>query len=384
MVEGKAEAPASETPRLPPAAGLELSIIVPTFNELENVEALIELVERVLDGVHWEIIFVDDDSPDATADRLHELGRRDPRVRCLRRIGRRGLSSACIEGMLASPAPFLAVMDADLQHEEALLPKMLDVLRRGETDIVVGSRYTEGGSIGGWDRQRALVSRLATRLSRSVLKADLTDPMSGFFMITREAMARSVRNLSGIGFKILVDLFASAPQPLRFVELPYVFRERTAGESKLDSAVAWEYVMLLLDKSVGHLVPLRFLSFCMVGSLGLAVHFLVLWLCFQIIGVDFVASQMIASLVAMTGNFFLNNVFTYRDMRLRGAALLRGWLSFTAVCGIGALANVGVAGALFHNNLSWIPSALAGVLVGTVWNYAVTRLYTWRSAAAGA
>ncbi|MFO1430319.1 MAG: glycosyltransferase family 2 protein [Candidatus Competibacteraceae bacterium] len=358
---------------------VELSIVVPTFNEIDNVVELIRGVDRCLEGVAWELIFVDDNSPDGTAERVREIARTDPRVRGIQRIGRRGLASACIEGMLSSSAPYLAVMDADLQHDESLLLDMLRILRQGDTDIVVGSRYMEGGGIGRWDKSRAQYSRFATRLSRMVLKADLSDPMSGFFMMRHDAMLRCVKaGVSGIGFKILVDLFASSPQPLRFREAPYQFRERFAGTSKLDTTVAWEYLMLLLDKLIGHIVPARFIAFSLVGGLGVLMHLAVLSTLYRGFSASFLASQTAATLVAMTSNFLMNNFLTYRDMRLTGWGLLRGWISFVLACSIGAMANVGVAAYLYQHQTFWITSAIAGVLVGTVWNYAVTAVYTWR------
>ena len=357
----------------------QLSIIVPTFNEAGNVTELRDRVAAALPGVDWELIFVDDDSTDGTAERVAALAQQDRRVRGLLRIGRRGLSTACIEGMLASSAPLVAVMDADLQHDETRLLPMFETLRDSELDIVVGSRYVEQGSIGEWGRARALISRLATRLARGVLKADLRDPMSGFFMLRREALLRSVRaGMSGVGFKILLDLFASAPTPLRFVEVPYTFRPRHSGESKLDSNVAWEYLLMLLDRWFGGMVPIRFIAFSLVGALGLGVHMAVLALLFRGFGAGFVTAQAVATLVAMTSNFALNNLLTYRDMRLRGWGLLRGWLSFVAACSIGGLANVGIAAYLFQQQGGWVVPAAAGVLVGAVWNYALTALYTWK------
>jgi dolichol-phosphate mannosyltransferase len=273
-------------------------------------------------------------------------------------------------------------MDADLQHDETLLPRMLDGLRTGRYDVIVASRYTEGGGLGEWDQSRANISRLATRLSRSVLKADLTDPMSGFFAMRRDAFMSAVDSLSAIGFKILLDIFASSPQPLRFLELPYTFRTRKAGNSKLDNQAAWDYVMLLLDKLVGRCVPVRFISFAFVGSLGLLVHLSVLAILYRYAGSPFVTSQAAATLVAMAFNYALNNELTYRDMRLRGWEWVRGWFSFTLACSVGALANVGVASYLFENKARWVLAAVAGVMVGVVWNYAVTMLYTWRRPAA--
>ena len=357
----------------------ELTVVVPTFNEAANVAAVVEAVDRALAGVDWELMFVDDDSPDGTAERVRAIAQADRRVRCVQRVGRRGLSSACVEGMLASSAPCLAVMDGDLQHDPALLRPMLDTLRGGQTDIVVGSRHVAGGGVGDFSAQRQGISRLATRLSRTVLKADLTDPMSGFFMLTRPALMGCLRGgVSGIGYKILVDLFASAPRPLRFVELPYTFRSRQAGESKLDSKVVWDYLMLLADKLVGRYVPVRFLAFSAVGGLGVGVHLVTLALVFRGLGVDFVSAQVIATLVAMTFNYVVNNSLTYRDRRRRGWRFLTGWLSFALACSVGAFANVGIAAWLFQRQTFWVVSALSGVLVGAVWNYAVTSVYTWR------
>lgn len=360
-----------------PAPGPDLAVIIPTFNESDNVRELIERLKQSLAGCSWEVIFVDDDSPDGTAGVVREMGRNDVRVRCVQRIGRRGLSSACVEGMLATTAAYFAVMDGDLQHDERLLPQMLGMLRAGGTDIVVGSRYTRGGAVGEWDTKRVEISRFATRLSRAVVPAGLADPMSGFFMLRRELFEASVRKLSGIGFKLLVDLFASAPQPPKFKEIPYEFRSRRAGSSKLDSAVAWDYGLLLIDKLVGRFLPARFVAFAVVGVLGIAVHFLVLILAFRVLHYSFSVGQGAATGIAMTFNYWLNNIVTYSDMRLRGWRWLRGWMWFVAVCSIGAVANIGVASYLFRWRGVWVPAALAGIVVSSVWNFVATSIFIW-------
>jgi len=357
---------------------IELAVVVPTFNERANVAELVRRLETVLDGIEWEVVFVDDNSPDGTADAVADLAREDRRIRVIRRIGRRGLASACAEGLLASPAPFLAVMDADLQHDEALLPRMLEALRAGGLDLAVGSRYVAGGGVEGWDADRAAKSRLATRLSHRVMKVPLADPMSGFFMLRRAAWLAAAPRISGIGFKILLDVCASSPAPLRLVELPYRFRPRLAGESKLDQGVAWDFLMLLLDKRLGHIVPARFVAFGLVGGLGVLVHLATLAVLHEGLAMAFGAAQGAAVLVAMTGNFALNNLLTYRDRRLRGWGLAKGWLSFAAACGVGAVANWGVASYLFALGVPWAPAACAGIVIGSVWNYAITARYTWR------
>lgn len=369
-----------------PAAATQpvaLAVVIPTFKELGNVEEMLRRLDTVLKGISWEVIFVDDDSPDGTAARLHEISRSDSRVRCLRRVGRRGLSSACVEGMLATGAPCIAVMDADLQHDETLLPKMLAELQGSGADsydLVVGTRYMEGGGTEGWDSSRQKISTLATTLSQRLLGLKLNDPMSGFFMIRRTAFEGAVYGLSSIGFKILVDLVVSSPTPLRVKELPYQFRNRHAGESKLDNRVAWDYLMLLADKTIGRWVPSRLVSFAAIGSFGVLVHLAVLRMALSWPGNSFVAAQTIAVMVAMVGNFFLNNALTYRDQQLKGFGLLGGLLKFMAACSVGAVANVGVA-AYIHgtdgSTASWLVSALAGIVVGTVWNYGATAWLVW-------
>jgi dolichol-phosphate mannosyltransferase len=358
--------------------GAELCVIVPTFNERDNVQELVNRLDFCLRDVSWEVTFVDDDSPDGTASLVRTLGVKDSRVRCLQRLGRRGLSSACIEGMLATTAPFLAVMDADLQHDEKLLVPMLQVLKEGAADIIVASRYVDGGSVGQWNEMRAGWSRFAAFLSKLVLKTDLKDPMSGFFMVHRRSFEAAMRQLSGVGFKILLDLLASSQEALRVKELPYQFRTRHSGQSKLDSAVAWDYLMLLLDKRLAHLVPVRFVAFSLVGGSGVFVHLLVLLLTFKGFHLGFIPSQSIATFAAMSSNFTLNNLVTYRDMRLRGWRWIRGWIGFVIVCSVGALANVGTAAYLFGAQNYWVVSAVAGILVGLVWNYAVNSVFTWR------
>lgn len=340
------------------------------------MDLLVERLEAALGDLEWEVVYVDDDSPDGTSAKIREVSQTNPRVRCVQRIGRRGLSTAVIEGMLASSAPYMAVIDADLQHDETVLPKMLATLKADGLDIVVGSRYTSGGSIGEWNKGRAAMSSFATRLSRMVVPADLSDPMSGFFVMTRPAFECAVRRLSGQGFKILLDLFASAPTPYRFKEVPYQFRDRVRGESKLDGLVVWEYLMLLVDKTVGRWLPSRFVLFAAVGTCGLAVHLGMLRALLFVVG--FPIAQATATAVAMVSNFTINNALTYRDRRLRGLKFVGGLITFCAICGIGAIANVRLASAAFEQHYEWWLSGLAGAVASVVWNYAVTSIFTWR------
>ncbi len=361
-----------------PVTAPELSVIVPTFNERDNVLVLFARLDAALQGVAWEAIFVDDNSPDGTWEVVKELARRDPRARALRRIGRRGLAGACIEGCLASSASYVAVIDADLQHDETRLPVMLAKLRAGEADIAIGSRYVEGGSSASFDRRRQGISSFATTLAQKLLRIDVADPMSGFFMLRRDRFEQVAPQLSVQGFKILLDILASARGALRVAEVPFVFGTRHAGESKLDSMVAVDFLGLVLAKLTGDAVSLRFLLFASVGALGFAVHLALLYLVLSISDMPFAEAQTIAAVGAMTSNFLLNNFLTYRDQRLKGAALLRGLLLFYLVCSVGLVANVGVAFSAYGQNAAWWLAGAAGALMGVVWNYAMSGLFVWR------
>jgi dolichol-phosphate mannosyltransferase len=363
------------------APGPELTVIVPTRNERDNVCPVYEALCRTLEGIDWEVIFVDDDSEDGTPEAICRLASLDRRVRCIQRIGRRGLASACIEGILASSASYVAVMDADLQHDEQLLPHMFKTLKSDPTvDVVVGSRYVEHGSIGAWSRHRKWLSSVAIRIARSVLRVPIADPMSGFFMIRREAFQGSVRRLSSMGFKILLDLLASSPRPLHVKEIPFRFRARHAGQSKFDVLIGWEYLMLLADKIIGHVIPIRFFVFALVGSFGLVVHLALLWLGLNPMRLSFEISQATATGVAIVGNFTLNNWLTYHDRRLTGWRFVSGLVSFALICSFGALANVGIASFLFNQQHSfWWVAGVAGAAISAVWNYAVTSTFTWRA-----
>ena len=355
----------------------ELTIVIPTLNERDNIEPLMERLALTLDGVSWEALFVDDDSSDGTLDVLHALSRRSAQVRFIWRVGRRGLTSACIEGLAASSAPYLAVMDADMQHDETLLYEMLTILKSGEAELVNGSRYVAGGGVGGWNAGRHRLSQLGTRLGQSILKTHLTDPLSGFFMLRRELFEEAVDRMSGLGFKILLDLVSSLRRPVCTRELPYTFRERKAGESKLNTLVSLEYLLLLLHKTLGRVVPVRFLMFVAVGATGVVIHLTVLGALLNLLGMAFLWSQTAATFTAMTSNYALNNLFTHRDKRLTGRAFFRGLAIFVLISAIGALANISVATLLFENAFVWWAAGFLGAVVGSVWNYSVSSVLVW-------
>jgi len=359
------------------AQPLELAVVIPTFNERDNIPVLVQRLRYVLRDIRWEAIFVDDNSPDGTAQAVAGIASTDPQIRLVHRVGRRGLSSAVVEGMLATVAPVVAVIDGDLQHDEAVLTALFRAVQSGECDLAVGTRYCEGGSIGTWDARRASVSQAGTRLARLVLGAQLNDPMSGFFAVRRDALIAALPGLSSIGYKILLDIVASSPTPLKIKEIPYTFRERVAGASKLDSAILIEFAILLFDKLVGRWLPPRFVMFLCVGALGLVVHLAILGLTLNA-GTSFMVAQAAAVMISMTGNYVLNNQLTYRDRRRTGFAFFTGLISFYLVCGVGALANVGIGDLIYSGGQRWWIAGVIGAAIGSVWNYAASSCLTWR------
>ncbi len=354
-----------------------LTVVVPCYNERANVAPMVKALDAALAGLAWEVVFVDDDSPDGTAAAAREIARTDPRVRCIRRVGRRGLSSAVIEGALSSSADYVAVIDGDLQHDETRLPLMLEAVAAG-ADMAVGSRHVEGGDSSGLSSPlRVKLSETGIRVAQLVTKTTITDPMSGFFLLRRGLFEQLASRLTGQGFKILLDLILASPQKLNIVEIPYKFRPRTAGVSKLDALVLAQFAGLLIDKMLGGTVPLRFISFALVGAFGVLINVLVLALA-RSSGLDFATSQTIGTIIAMVANFQLNNQLTYRAQRLKGPRAWRGLVLFLAVCSLGAIANVGIARALYAENGSSLFSGAAGAVIGVVWNYAVSATLVWR------
>jgi dolichol-phosphate mannosyltransferase len=356
-----------------------LSVVVPTFNESGNVAELASRLDRALAGTAWEAIIVDDNSPDGTSAVAKAIAARNPQIRCLRRIGRRGLAGACLEGMLSSSAPYVAVIDGDLQHDETLLPRMLARLQADEADLVVGSRYTAGTTDDGFSSARKTYSHAATGMAQKLLGTSLSDPMSGFFMVRRECVEQVAGRLSPIGFKILLDLVLTSQGHLRIVEEPYTFRARHAGESKFDLRVGLEFLGLVLAKLTGGVVDTRFLLFGLVGATGLVVNLVALQIGLETFHMSFAWAQSVATFISLLSNFLLNNATTYRDRRLRGFSLVTGFLVFCAIGAAGAVSNVGLATWLYSAHSRWWVAGAAGSIMGALWNYLMSSQFVWRT-----
>jgi len=357
-----------------------VSIIVPTYQESANIPILFERLKVTLDGLPWEMIVVDDDSPDGTSNVAFALAANDRRLRCLRRVNRSGLAGAVIEGWMASSADFVAVIDGDLQHDESILRVMHGILAKGAANLVIGARLRKESS-GSLSPARQRLSDIGAWFFRRIGGTAVTDPMSGFFMIRREIVSRLAPRLSPDGFKILADILLSAGGGLEVAEVPYGFRKRNAGESKLTPLVGIDFLGLVVHHLTAGILPIRFVLFAMIGAVGLVVHIAALSAVVEWLNMlTFDSGQLIATLVAMASNFILNNEITYRAYRYRGPGLIAGFVAFALGCSVGAIANIDVASWLYKANQTWWIAGLAGALLSVVWNYAVSTNLIWRPA----
>lgn len=378
-----AASPPEEARREPSAAPavrpVEFSIVSPTLNERENIAALVQGIERAMGDAAWELIVVDDNSPDGTAELVRDLHCTDGRVRVLKRIGRRGLASACLEGWLASSAPYLAVIDADGQHDPGMLPALFGPLKEGRADLVVASRYAKGASISDWERRRAQHSRIATKITLELIPTGTTDPMSGFFALRREVMEDAAPRISGRGFKILLEILVASARPIRMREVPITFRPRVNGASKMSSPVIWDWLTLVVEGATRGAVSPRLFTYLSVGTAGLLVQLLVAAVLFRGAGLPFQAAQAVAVLSAVISNYSLNTWLTFADRRRTRWTWASGLLAFTMVCGSGAAANWLLADFMFKAGAPWLLAAAAGAAVASVLNYVATSRVSPRS-----
>lgn len=349
-----------------------VSLIICTLDESASIAGVLHEASQVLAHCSHEIIVVDDSADERTADVVRDFGASRPWVRVLRRQGARGLASAAIAGWDAARGVRLAICDGDGQHDLQQLPAMLAQMDAG-ADLVAASRYIDGDTGLSWTR--SAMSRIATWATTTLLVGGLTDPMSGFFAMTRPTYEAARPRLSGVGFKILVDVVASSPRRLRMAETPAVLRTREHGMSKLDLRVVADLGALLIEKRTRGLIPVRLAMFGAVGLTGVAVHMAVLSVLH--LALPFWLAQIGAILSAMSWNFWINNILTFRDVRLRGAAMWRGVLAFYVACLGGGLISEALATLLHNEGVNWMASGVAGALAAGLWNYYASRRGTW-------
>ena len=356
-----------------------LTVVLPAYNERENVDYLVEAIHKAdVDGQIKRIIYVDDDSPDLTSEHI-KTSQYPIDVLCIHRIGRQGLSSAVVEGILLADTQYVAVMDADGQHTPDDLMQMLKVAVEEGDQLVIGSRFKNQAIVETHVGLRSLLSKVGNRLANHVLRRQLSDPLTGFFLIERNLFTEVSHQVRGAGFKILVDvIYNLRDKNIKIAETQIQFQQRLHGESKLDSGVMIEFVDQMIGLFIGKIYPEKFIGFLMVGVFGMCVHFTVLYLTLFIFALSFTAAQTAATLIAMVANYILNNLLTFRRNRLKGFEWVKGLFYFILVCSLGAIANVGVAGYIFKLDNIWWLSGLAGIIVGTVFNFTLSKYFVWK------
>ena len=358
-----------------------LSIVIPTFNEKENISRILEKLNKTLKGVKHEIIFVDDNSPDGTSKEIRSFAKNSTKIHLIHRIGRRGLSGAIIEGVFSSNYELVAVMDCDLQHDDTKLLDMIDLFSRtASLDVVIGSRFTETGEISdkAFSKIRELGSKITTLLIKKILNIKSTDPLSGYFMVKKQTFLRHADSLQTQGFKILADFLATSGKEIEVKEIGYKFKNRMAGESKMSFLTALELIGLVVSQVLRGRVSIRFILFCMVGLSGIIVQLFITGFAMLLIN-QFPTSQTLGIIAAMTSNYFLNNYITFQERRLKSLDLIRGLFSFYLICSLGAFANIAVATYVFGFSSNWLISSFIGALFGAVWNFTLTSIFTWKS-----
>lgn len=363
-----------------------LSIVLPTFNERGNIETLLRQLLGLRELYDLELLVVDDDSADGTAELVRALAHREPTIRLIRRVGRAGLASAIKEGLLDATGDLAVVMDSDGQHQPSAVLRALEALEAESADLVVGSRFHDQASIQGLSQKRERGSTWANAAARFSLPRpyrDLTDAMSGFFALRLDAVLPVVRAVDVNGFKFLYELLAVSRGRLRVREVPLSFQPRTSGESKLDLAIFWDFLISLLHSLCLRLLPRRAISFALVGGSGVVVQLAVTQLLLSLSGRPLAGSQQLALVGALTAacsNYLINNALTFRFNRLKGLALIKGLVRFLMVSSLPLAANVGVAQAVVRiSHADSLTAQLAGILVVFVWNYAASSRFVWNT-----
>ena len=362
----------------------KLTVVIPTFNEVENIPMILKKIENTLKNVTFEIIFVDDNSNDGSIEKIRELELEKRNISLLHRIGRRGLSGACIEGMLAAKSGLVAIIDCDLQHDDTKLIDMLEKFdNQKNLDLVIGSRHNDTGkSKDGFNTIRKLGSDFAIFLTKKLLRIQTTDPMSGFFMVKKKSLLQIINKLQPNGFKILADIIACSnrnPKKWEITEVGYEFKKRTSGQSKMSLIVILEFLGLILSHLSRGLLSIRFILFGMVGLSGVFVQLFTTFLCLNLSIQPYVIAHSIGVFMAMTSNYYFNNLLTYKDRSLAGSSFFKGLLSFYLICSAGALANIAIAKLFFDYTEIWVLSSLMGAILGAVWNFIFSSIFTWKA-----
>ncbi len=358
-------------------------MIVPTYNERENVPVLAKRLDEAMGkaGISYELVIVDDNSPDGTAEVARSLKLKHGKVKVFVRTNEKGLSSAVLKGFEIAEGKYFVVMDADLQHPPEVVPKLVEKLKEG-CDLVIASRYTEEGGIKEWSLTRKIISKGATFLAKIFVPPakHTTDPMSGFFALKREVVESPKKPLNPLGYKILLEILAKGNYK-RVCEVPYVFEKRYAGESKLGGKVMTEYVLHLIKLAweMGELK--RMLVFATIGASGIAVNEGTLYLVYEVLGAKELGYLGLA-LGGLAGfeasviyNFILHDLITFRERRR--LPLWKRFLHYELASVGGAVIQIAFLLGLTALGLNYLLANLIGILFGLGFRYAYSATKAW-------
>tara|TARA_Y100001968_G_scaffold327362_1_gene372250 strand:+ start:5562 stop:6656 length:1095 start_codon:yes stop_codon:yes gene_type:complete len=361
-----------------------ISLIIPTFNEAKNIKSLIYNLVNLLRDIEYEIIIVDDDSPDGTAKEVSILMEKNKKIQLINRVGRCGLSSAIKEGLIFAKGNYSLVLDGDGQHDSSCVLELINKIKESKADIVIASRFLDVSLLKGLSDKRSLGSKLANRAARISLSrkyANLTDYLSGCFCIKNDKNTRLIiRKIQINGFKFLYELLALSKGLLIIEEVPLIFKERIYGTSKLDLAIVWDFLISILHNISYRVLPRRAISFGLVGISGVVVQLFITLFLTNIFLIDFKSALPFSVVCAATSNFLINNQLTFRTNRLRHLALLNGLLKFLLVASLPVIANVGIATAFYqYISADTLIAQLAGIAIVYAWNYLASSLFVWNN-----
>ena len=360
-----------------------ISVIIPTYNEYKNLPKLLDQLLNLETIFEKEIIIVDDNSSDGTQNLARSYSQNDRRIRLISRLGRSGLSSAIKEGCLCASGDLIVIMDADGQHEPNSIINGLEKFNNKNIDIIIGSRFLEESIIKGLSSKRESGSSIANFLARITLHSGykkLTDYMTGFILLKRNSCIKYIEKIDVNGFKFLYELLSLSKGKLTVIEIPLVFGFREFGQSKLDLAVIWDFLISLIHNFFGRIIPRRAFSFALVGLIGVFVQMFVIYFLLAVTDFDFEKILPVGVILAATSNYIINNILTFRSNKLSGKNFYFGLFKFLLVASLPIIANIGVAN-LFYNQLSsnTFFAQIAGILVVFIWNYAASSRVVWNN-----
>ncbi len=359
-----------------------ISIVIPTFNEVENIIPLLKNLTSLVNHFEYEIIVVDDDSPDGTSDEVNKYMKLNKRIKLITRIGRSGLSSAIKEGLIFAQGKYLLVLDGDGQHDPSFILQMLEEIKKNKSDIIIGSRFLNTSTLEGLSNKRSLGSKIANKFARISLHRNyskLTDYLSGCFCLEKEITKKFIRKIEINGFKFLYELLSLSKGKLVVNEVPLIFKERRFGNSKLDVAIVWDFLISIIHNLTLRLLPRRAISFGLVGISGVFVQLFITSFLVEIFLIDFYNALPFAVVFAATSNFLINNQVTFRSDRLKNKALLTGLLKFLIVASLPVIANVGITTAFYkYISADTFIAQIAGIAIVYAWNYLASSSFVWK------